>query len=77
VDQAAYEHDKFYDKYKDHENRKRGDNVMIDQLARVRKDKNGRWTERADAAIVEGLMRTKRFLGLGKRRKQQRVLSKK
>ncbi len=68
VDEAAYHHDLAY-RSDDKKVRKAADDVMINALEKVRKDKAARWTERADATIVEGIMRGKRFLGLGKRKR--------
>lgn len=68
VDQSAYNHDLGYEAHKDHKTRKILDNVMIEDLDMIRKDKKGRWQERADAGLVGLAMRGKRFLGLGKKR---------
>lgn len=67
VDDAAYHHDLAYEST-DRKVRAAADDDMINSLDMVRKDKNGRWSERADAAIVGTIMRGKRWLGLGKRR---------
>lgn len=67
VDEAAYHHDLAYEASSDHAARKHADDVMINQLKQVRRDKKARWTERADAALVEAAMRSKRLLGLGKK----------
>jgi hypothetical protein len=70
VDESAYNHDLMYDMWPDNERRKVADDLMIEDLSNIRKDKSARWQERADATIVEGFMRAKRFLGLGKKRRQ-------
>ena len=49
--------------------RAKADDTMIKSLADIRKDSKARWTERADAAIIETILRGKKFLGLGKKRK--------
>jgi len=70
VDKSAYHHDLAYEKYSDINSRRFADNVMIDELSRIRKDsKNYGRNTRADAALVGLFMRGKRFLGLGKKRK--------
>jgi hypothetical protein len=72
VDQSAYHHDLGYENMKDQKSRKILDDIMIEDLTGIRKDKNARWQERADALLVEGFMRAKRLLGLGKKKKQKR-----
>jgi len=70
VDEAAYNHDLAYEKYADEANRAIADSAMIDALEKVRKDPNGRWTERLDALIVEGAIRAKRQLGINSKKKR-------
>jgi hypothetical protein len=77
VDEAAYRHDLQYEKYADVEHRREADNAMIEELKKVRNDSNARWTERADAVVVEGAIRAKRFFGLGRKRRRRRVTTKK
>ena len=72
VDWTAYYHDLGYEQMRDHESRKILDNIMIDDLSSIRKDKTLGWKQRADAGIVGLAMRGKRFLGLGKPKRRKR-----
>ena len=72
VDMTAYYHDLAYQQHQDHESRKTADNIMITGLDNVLYDRDARWTERLDAGIVGTVMKTKRFLGLGKKKKTKK-----
>ena len=72
VDKTAYLHDLAYNEFPDLERRKIADNVMIEDLDQIRKDKNVNWKTRADALLVGGVMKLKRMLGLGKKKRKQR-----
>jgi hypothetical protein len=72
VDKTAYLHDLAYDEFPDLERRKIADNVMIEDLNQIRKDKKLDWKTRADALLVGGVMKLKRMLGLGKKKRKQR-----
>lgn len=72
VDETAYLHDLAYDEFPDLKRRKIADNVMIEDLDSIRKDKNINWKTRADALLVGGVMKLKRMLGLGKKKRKQR-----
>lgn len=68
VDKAAYLHDLAYDEFPDLPRRKIADNVMIEDLDAIRRDKKTNWKVRADALLVGMAMKTKRLLGLGKKK---------
>lgn len=65
VDEASYKHDKAYENFTDPRLRKRHDDIMINTLQDIQKDKNADWRERADAWVVDKPMRFKRWLGVG------------
>lgn len=72
VDKTAYLHDLAYDEFPDLERRKIADNVMIEDLDSIRKDKKVDWKTRGDALLVGGVMKLKRLLGLGKKKKYKK-----
>jgi hypothetical protein len=65
ADEAAMFHDVCYMEHKDKESRSQCDNDMIERLKLARKDPNEAFKDKLDAGLIEGLMRAKRFLGLG------------
>lgn len=69
VDKAAYYHDLAYENMADQQSRKIADDVMIQDLDAIRKDKNTNWKVRADATLVGLAMKAKRLLGMGKKKK--------
>lgn len=71
VDKTAYLHDLAYDEFPDLQRRKIADNVMIEDLDSIRKDGKLNWKTRADALLVGGVMKLKRMLGLGKKKKKR------
>ena len=73
VDWTAWEHDNAYNNSKDLPTRRIADDTMIRQLTEIGNDKKRNWRIRADAKIVNGFMRSKRFLGLGIIRRRKRI----
>ena len=76
IDWTAWEHDNAYNNSKDLPTRRIADDTMIRQLSEIGNDKKRNWRIRADAKIVNGFMRSKRFLGLGimqRRRRKRKV----
>lgn len=76
IDWTAWEHDNAYNNSKDLPTRRIADDTMIRQLSEIGNDKKRGWRIRADAKIVNGFMRSKRFLGLGimqRRRRKRKV----
>ena len=71
VDKAAYYHDLAYENMKDMPSRRVADNVMIEDLDAIRRDKKTDWRTRGDAFLVGLAMKTKRLLGLGKKRRRK------
>jgi len=69
VDKAAYYHDLAYENMKDQASRKIADDVMIQDLDAIRKDKKTNWKVRGDATLVGLAMKAKRWLGMGKKKK--------
>lgn len=76
VDKAAYLHDLAYEEFPDLQRRKIADNVMIDDLDAIRRDKKASWKTRGDAFLVGLAMKTKRLLGLGKKKKRTKKVCK-
>jgi hypothetical protein len=69
VDKAAYYHDLAYENMKDQASRNIADDVMIQDLDAIRKDKKTNWKTRGDALLVGLAMKAKRWLGMGKKKK--------
>jgi len=76
VDRAAYYHDLAYENMRDLPSRRIADNAMIDDLDAIRKDSKADWRTRGDAFLVGLAMKTKRFLGLGKKKRKTKISTK-
>ena len=74
IDELALQHDLDYEKFEKHEDRKKADNRMIEALDKIRGDRKAPFSERGDAFIVGGMMKLKRLLGLGKKKRRVRVI---
>lgn len=70
ADQIAYRHDLAYREFKDLPTRQHFDNIMIRELEALQQEPNIRWQERADAKAIELAMKTKRYFGMGKKKKK-------
>ncbi len=69
LDELAYIHDLAYNN-PSHEARRIADNVMIHGMDQIIKDRRTGWRERADTYVTRAVIKTKRALGLGRRRRR-------
>lgn len=75
LDASAKEHDIAYAKHKDLEERHKADKVLENKAWSLVKDKDSSFGEKASAWLVTNIMKAKRKLGMGIRKKRSKKIS--